>query len=251
MHPRVLETFRSMQSRDEGTIRYMYRDANGHVTTGIGFLMRTIDQVDRYRWVNRAGGAVDNAIARREWQEVHDHQRDRSAVLLHPAELNSRFERAARTLEAQLSRAFPLWPVYPADAQLGMLIHAYAFGGDRDNLIAEHPNYYQACRQQNWLRAREEVIWRALREARPQHERRVRRRDALRLLFYNANRVREAMLLGGEYAFGHLYYPGLAPEPPSALGRSLSTPGRRPDLQTIRRRRTVMRRRPYYERNLP
>lgn len=249
MHPGVLETFRRLQSRDEGTIRYMYRDDNGNVTTGIGFLMRTIDQVDRYRWVNRAGANVGNAAARAgaEWQQVHDRQIDRSTVLLHPDELSENFQRAARMLEGQLNHAFFMWPMYPADAQLGMLIHAYAFGGNRDNLIAEHPNYYQACRQQNWMRAREEVIWRVLRLARPQHERRIRRRDALRLLFLNAHRVRESMILGGEYIFGRLYYPGLAPEPPATASRRLSTASLRPIL----RRRTIRRRRLYYERNLP
>ena len=247
MHPGVLEAFRNLQSRDEGVIRYMYRDSNENVTTGIGFLMRTVDQVDRYRWVNRAGTSVSNAIARAQWQQVHDQVRDRSDVLIHPDELGSAFERAARTLEGQLRRAFPMWPLFPADAQLGMLIHAYAFGGDRDNLIAHHPNYYQACRRRNWLRAREEVIWRVLREAGPQHERRVRRRNALRRLFDNAHRVWEGTLLGGENAFGRLYYPGLAPRPPATPRRSLSTPG----LRSILRGRTVMRRRPYYERNLP
>ena len=120
MHPHVLERFRHLQSRDEGTVRYMYRDENGNVTTGIGFMLRSADSVNSLQWVEPSGSPAALPRVRTEWQEVHDRTRDRSSVLLHPDEL-ARLSPSTRATIESLAKA--LASVSPSSSSGRVLPH--------------------------------------------------------------------------------------------------------------------------------
>jgi hypothetical protein len=220
----------------ESPIKYMYLDINGHVTTGIGFLIDSIDAARKYEWVHigAAGSegprATPEEIAK-EWQQVKDQKSKvnlkmggvnfinhclRSKPPLIILQLSDKeYDRMSQkclltaqgheaSLKARPEGYFRDFDQYPADAQLGVLTYAYCQGPNpRDSKNSKDINYValgRLCQEQDWgsIVTTRAYSWSSIDG---------KRAKAFYQLFSNAANVVDAIAQGFDYDTSILYYP--------------------------------------------
>lgn len=230
MHATVQPALRQFLGRFEGVCDFMYLDNRGLVTTGIGNLLPSPAAAQALDWQRNSDDAEasDSEVAA-EWNQINDRQEDkerggmyfRRFANLHLSSdaIEALFRARAHDFAAELQRIFTDFPNFPGDAQLAMLVHAWAVGTGK--LLTEWPSYSGAIRTRDWERAGRECIWRQLRS---QREHAVSRRDALQLMFGNAAQVENAIRAGTNVDLTRIYYPQAATTVAPAAPRSARRP---------------------------
>jgi len=151
MYPSVAQAFRPLSGRLEGIFDTMYPDIVGLVTTGLGNLIDASankavppwSPALMWTWRDRlTGQAVSEAEVVREWQRMKDNAelmeagpgRKRAAAKLYldQGEVDRLFNWRLHADEQILRRRFPGWDGFPADAQMGILLRAWASGASFD-----------------------------------------------------------------------------------------------------------------------
>jgi hypothetical protein len=233
MYPSVGPVLRSFLGQYEGVIDYMYADTAtpARITTGIGNVIDSVARAQSYHWQLDANpsqqasaaqvGANWRAVAahRSEGNQGARHFRQFNTIHLSPEAIEQMFTRAATQCDRELSRIFPEYNTFPADAQLGMLVHAWALGTHKLNSV--WPHYRDACRARDWERAGQECIWRQLR-INTEHAR--GRREALLRMFHNAAEVEARIRAGNTSDVSRVYYPGTVPAAVSTRPRRVPDP---------------------------
>ena len=158
-------------------MNHMYRDSLGNVTTGIGCLIDPRHHATDFAWYRSDGAVASRAEVHAEWDRVKNRT---GPAQLHTTqdEINRVFDARAGRFEGNLRAIFTDWPRYPGDAQMGMLVHAWACGTGK--LRSTWHNYTAACHARDWETAAREAPWRTIRTC---------RRDAIQRMFRNAATV--------------------------------------------------------------
>jgi GH24 family phage-related lysozyme (muramidase) len=218
MHASVLPALRSFLGTHEGVCNFMYLDTRGLVTTGIGNLIDPRNRAYAYSWLRNS----DNAVATRaevnaEWDQIKHRQADRvrgglyfrqfATLHLTDAELQRIFNLKATQFDTSLARIFPQWATYPADAQLAMLVHAWALGTGR--LRSGWPRYTASCTRRDWRAASTECEWRGM------NQQRLR---GMREMFQNAAALEESNQRGFHFDLTRVHFPTIVMEPTSVPG---------------------------------
>lgn len=229
MYPEVVREFvRHIRTPgQEGYTHHMYLDIRHKVTVGAGNMLPTPEAAARLAFVVRRTGqpATDQQIMA-EWTTVHENRTGippgargfyRITALDLPDEEIERIipealERFAAELKTSSSYAgFDNWH---ADAQLGVLLMAYALGS---GALLGWRKFRAACAREDWRGAFAESHWTTQRPS---------KRAALKTCFFNADL---AQMLG--YARNTLFFPNVFyPYPDAAWERGMraSTPAGSP-----------------------
>jgi len=161
MHDGVLSDFVTFTTPLEGKVPWMYVDVRQLVTTGIGNLIDPISLALPLPWVHKdIGEPAAEAAIRTDWDRVKGdlslakkgHRACEAITELRLTEegIASLVRTKLTANEAQLTRVFSDWELWPADAQLGVLSMAWALGA---GFPASWPNFTQAARARDWTAA--------------------------------------------------------------------------------------------------
>jgi hypothetical protein len=164
MHASVEREFFPFTDKFEGTVRSMYLDVKGNVSTGMGILLETPNEARGYPWLRPDGSRASPSEITAEWEEVHKRQDmahsswtefERFTKLrLTPEYVRDLTARTAREFETTLRSYFPTWDSLPADAQLGILSLAWANGPHfPGNQPHGFPKFRQAVNERDFERA--------------------------------------------------------------------------------------------------
>jgi len=139
--PAVLKAWRTYVRRWEGVCRWMYLDTKGKVTTGVGFLIDSIQAAQALPWAVRSTGhPASPAEIAQEWRRVHTMQDKKHLNGLNAVWVNSsRLRISDDTIDRQLDKMTPDYfngvkrtltdlDSFPADAQLALLDEAWQNG---------------------------------------------------------------------------------------------------------------------------
>lgn len=206
MWPGVQTALRAFLAEHEGELDFMYLDnhsPNRLVTTGIGCLLDTAESAVRpfMYWRNGAAAASAGQV-RAEWHRISGMQTTAvgengwafqrlTPFRLAPESLQALFDQTAAGFESALLHTayFQSFDTFPADAQMGILVMAWARGAKPDDapirggLAVNSPRFSRACHLRDWTTAAREAEWRAIRGSHNQ------RRRALIRMFLNAANV--------------------------------------------------------------
>ena len=141
MNPAVARAWQSYVRRWEGVTFWMYLDTKGKVTTGIGFLIDSIQAAQALPWTVRSTGhPASPAEIAQEWRRVKAMQDKKHLNGLNAVWVNSsRLRISDATVDRQLDRMTPDYLAgvrrtltdldnFPADAQLAILDEAWQNG---------------------------------------------------------------------------------------------------------------------------
>lgn len=201
MYPSVYPALRSFLNTYEGLVNYMYLDRKGLVTTGVGFLIDPKTLAHGMQWTCNANNrtATSQQIDG-EWDQIHARQIDKArgagyfrqftTLHLQASEIDRVFRIKADRFEAELraNSHFREFFSFPADAQLAILIHAWANGTGKLN--SGWPKYSRACQARDWKTAARECAW--------QHMNPNRKRG-METMFENAANIEAANQRGFRY----------------------------------------------------
>jgi GH24 family phage-related lysozyme (muramidase) len=166
MRAAVRPAFTAHVERYEGRTTWMYLDTKGLVTVGVGNLVDPVSLALELPWLRGEGGPASCAEVEAEWERVKAMRegmvagRYRTGAGLHLAE-EAVDELVARKLEefwGHLVRYFPGAPDWPADAQLGLLLHAWAVGPHAYRRAKGWPKLSAALDSRDWAMAAEECV---------------------------------------------------------------------------------------------
>jgi hypothetical protein len=185
MRASVRPAFTAHVERYEGRCSWMYLDTKALVTTGVGNLIDPIGEAVRLPWARVDGTPATEQEIRADWWAIkgtpslalRGAQAARSVAKLHLTE-EAIDELVAGKLEAfwaTLLGYFPGACEWPADAQLGLLLHAWAVGPHAHR--RGWPRLSAALDACDWQTAAEEVVIPGARPA---------RNEAHQLCFRNA-----------------------------------------------------------------
>lgn len=240
VHAAVRPVLRRFLAEFEGNLNYMYADSKRLITTGIGNLINSIPAAQALHWTlgeNSSQGANLQQVSD-AWNEVSAHRNDVipqnmprwgyfrqfTSIRLPPWEIERLFNSEVDRFARELTAIFPSFGDYPADAQLGMLVHAWALG--TGTLNTRWPSYTDACQNRDWEVASRECIWAQLRQNRDHAQ---RRRAALERMFQNAANVEEWNRGGYSHDPTLVWFP-------EALPPLLRPPTPEPQLRRLRSR---------------
>jgi GH24 family phage-related lysozyme (muramidase) len=170
MHPSVNAKLSSFLKSYEGKVGFMYLDAKGLVTVGIGHLIDPISYAKGIKFQFKGQPGSDGSGAfQAEWQMVKSRQdlKDKGAAAFAPittlelsdAGIEALVVKAAKSIEdyiktnASARRFYADFDHWPADAQLGFL--GVAWGGIPLPQFGWH-KFPEACRTQDWATAAKE-----------------------------------------------------------------------------------------------
>jgi hypothetical protein len=244
MYPSVGPALRTFLGQYEGVVDYMYADTAtpARITTGIGNVIDSVARARSYHWQldanpdqQASAGQVDanwRAVAahRPEGNLGARHFRQFNTIHLSPDAIEQMFTNAAAQCDRELSRIFSEYNTFPADAQLGMLVHAWALGTHKMNAVWH--NYRDACLARDWETAGRECIWRQLR-ANTEHAR--GRREALLQMFHNAAEVEAQIRARTATDVTRVYFPGTVPPAVSVTPTMSARSRREPDPLPLHR----------------
>ncbi len=135
VRPSVLTAWRTFNAPLEGVLTFMYTDAEGYVTTGMGNLVDPVGLALALPWKNPDGSLADSGTVQAQWEAVKSGPINSSvnAGYLTTIRLDSDGiqQAIATTLgqDAGQTRAyFANWDTMPADAQLAILSMDWAMG---------------------------------------------------------------------------------------------------------------------------
>lgn len=194
MRQSVRDAFLDFNDPLEGTVTWMYLDINGGVTVGVGNLLPNEATAASLPFFpdGNPGFPADDATKRQGWQAVHARQ-DLAQVghlafktvcnlRLSFADIRNLVNSRLSNNEVILVAAFPQFPNWPADAQLGLLSMAWAMGPSFST--TNWPNFKAACLVMDFVKASAEC--RMLEVGNPGV---IPRNNANQLLFQNASKV--------------------------------------------------------------
>ncbi len=154
--PSVLAAWRPFSEPLEGRVPYMYLDIKGLVTTAVGVLIDPEPMAHALPWRDATGARATSHQVRTAWglvknhadPERHHREAGRLTTLrLTEADLDAIVdERLARTA-AGLTKRFPEFPTWPADAQLATLSMAWAMGSA---FWGKFPRWSAAADRREW-----------------------------------------------------------------------------------------------------
>lgn len=160
MRAAVAAAYRSFTTQFEGSLSFMYLDALGLVTTGIGNLIDPESAAAGLPWLHADGTRASSADISAEWNTIKNLQdmksygggtfRSYTSLHLDAAGLDALFNSKSAANEATLRKAFPKWDSFPADAQLGILSMAWAMGA---GFTASFPHFTAAANAGDWQTA--------------------------------------------------------------------------------------------------
>lgn len=147
MRASVLAGFRPFTTKFEGQVPYMYTDAKGLVTTGVGNLIDPINLALALPWQKPDGSALSGNEINTVWEAVKQGYPDKQSVASGQIEvigvdgvdlvkdvtlsndaITELVNSKLKANEAILQQHFPNWNDWPADAQMGALSMAWAMG---------------------------------------------------------------------------------------------------------------------------
>ncbi len=212
----------------EGYVRQMYLDDRGLVSTGVGYLIDSVDDAARLQWVRiAADGRSDGPSASRkeveeEWKRVKTQQQWKGigggnfiakaratqppiiTLQMAATEVDRTFMAMLNGLERTMKETpggfFQDYENFPADAQLGILSHLWANGAN--NLHKRWPNFCRLCKERKWREIIEtkHYRWKNIRKDRDQ---------AMIRVFTNAANLEDANAKGFSFDAALVYYPQL------------------------------------------
>lgn len=138
MRAAVAAAFRDFTARFEGVCPWLYLDVLGLVTTGIGNLVDPMPAALSLPWRQPDGSLADQDTIAAAWRTVKAAQSMKlggggafarlTTIRLTDAGVNDLVQGRLRANDAALSKRFPGYDSWPADAQLGTLSMAWAMG---------------------------------------------------------------------------------------------------------------------------
>ncbi len=175
------------------------RQGERKVTTGIGFLIDPLaiclerHRTSRLPWYCGSRLATEQEVTQ-EWQQVHGMQnfaRGQSGTAfqgqttlrlqLQQPSIEEYFRKLAAEIQQQLmsgSPRFAEFETYPADAQMGILVLAWAVGAG--GILASYTEFRTACFRRHWQTAANQSGWTTATAG---------RRSQVRQMFMNADAV--------------------------------------------------------------
>jgi hypothetical protein len=183
MYTNVAAIIRRFLSLYEGELREMYIDNRGLVTTGVGNLLQTPEEANRYKWEIPGGGPASAPDVAAEYQRVSSPDTKikipnwavmgggnfiNAAKQLKIVTLQLTTDSYAKIFNDKLTGlestmkgtpGFEEYEKYPADAQLGVLSLIWANGAGAENwgprkedlrLHKTWPNFTNACKRRAW-----------------------------------------------------------------------------------------------------
>lgn len=162
MRAAVLAAFPAFTTQFEGRLAYMYLDALGLVTTGVGNLIDPLPLAMSLPWLNADGSKATSEQIEACWNAVKartDLDQKGGAIYSTVPENTLRLTSQAidqlvkdklTANEAELKPAFPNWENFPADGQMGILSMAWAMGA---GFAASWPHFVAAVNGGDWATA--------------------------------------------------------------------------------------------------
>jgi GH24 family phage-related lysozyme (muramidase) len=133
--PSVVANWRAFNQPFEGVLNFMYTDALGLVTTGMGNLIDSPGAAQGLPWKNPDGSLADPDTVAAQWQAVKDGPINSSVnagylttIRLDDAGIQQAIQNTMAQDIGVLRGYFPTWDSLPADAQLAILSMAWAMG---------------------------------------------------------------------------------------------------------------------------
>jgi hypothetical protein len=214
INPDVLEKLRAFlrQREFEGFVGHMYVDQDGKVHVGIGFNIDSEQACLRYKWFRSDNTRATNQEVVEEWHRIRKLAPEfkgkgaakiKAKTTLHMLEsdIHTAFTEKAKWRDRVLRTRLPQYSDAPADAQLAMLVHAWA--SNPATLAKKWPLYLGACTAHDWDHAWIESHWKDMNP---------KRYDAMKTMFSNAEAVEDGKAAGGtNYDLRKVYYPDKLP----------------------------------------
>ncbi len=162
MRQSVRDAFFTFNEPLEGTVPWMYLDIKGFVTVGVGNLLPSAASAAALPFFPEGSpdSPASDAEKRQGWNDVNARQ-DLARVghrafqtvcnlRLSIDDIRALVDSKLLSNETILVGAFPQFPDWPADAQLGLLSMAWALGA---GFPATWPRFTAACRARDFARA--------------------------------------------------------------------------------------------------
>jgi hypothetical protein len=140
MHDAVVLAFPSFSERLEGRTNFLYLDINGDPTTGVGCLLKRVEDALALPWKLPDGSPASAEVVRAQYYDLK--AQTRLAVLgakyaervttirLSEADIDVLMRQRLMLNEAVLSTIFANWALLPADCQIAILSMSWAMGAD-------------------------------------------------------------------------------------------------------------------------
>lgn len=133
--PSVITNWRKFNQPFEGVLPFMYTDAIGLVTTGMGNLVDPVGAALALPWRNPDGSLADAGTVQAQWQAVKYGPVNSStgagyltSIRLDDAGIQQAINASLSSDIDYMQRYFPNWASLPADAQLAILSMDWAMG---------------------------------------------------------------------------------------------------------------------------
>lgn len=161
MYPSVAAAWPAVCREHEGVTRYMYLDVKGKVTTGVGFLIESVETAQRFDWWTKSGALAEPGQVRAEWERVKARQewkkynglqavwRDSANLFLAEAAVDAILLEMTPTYWRGVVKSAPNVEQAPADAQLALLDLAWQNG---PAFLDGWPDTRAAVRAGDWSR---------------------------------------------------------------------------------------------------
>lgn len=136
-------------SAGEGDVDWLYMDARGVVTTGIGNALFSVEEAASLQWTGDVHAAWATVTSRRDLAgRGAGAFRDLTTARVSAASIDALIDRDLARYESELRPVFPGYDSAPATAQEGLLRLAYATGAA--NFAARWPNFTAAFNRRDW-----------------------------------------------------------------------------------------------------
>jgi len=136
--PSVAEVFYAWNAQYEGAVLWMYADIKNLITTGVGNLIDPVERALSLPWRREDGTAASEDEIRAAWHAVkddpaaaskgHKYARGLTTLRLTEGDVAVLVDGMMHKNAASLTKRWPAFPSWPADAQLAALSMAWAMG---------------------------------------------------------------------------------------------------------------------------
>lgn len=156
---RELGAIDNVTRRYEGATDFMYRDNEGNVTVGIGFMLPNESAAVNYPFLTSNSTPATVEQKRAEWQNIHslptgyvaDWYESHADLHLTGEFIDSNLKNIIASSFTELSNLFPSVGSYPGAARVALHDMIYNVGATR--LPVAFPRLMQAVRDQDWVTA--------------------------------------------------------------------------------------------------
>ena len=138
LHQSVIGAFYPFTSKYEGVIYWMYLDVKGLVTTGLGYLIDSVEAAAMLPWKKPDGSDASVEEIEAEWLWVKNDRelavrgaglaKSVTKLRLLPEDVERITDERLEVFVEKLVESFPEFADMPADAQLGLCSMAWAMG---------------------------------------------------------------------------------------------------------------------------